>query len=37
MFSREELTHALATLGLTDVRQRVSGLAQFVSARKPAP
>jgi ubiquinone/menaquinone biosynthesis C-methylase UbiE len=37
IFSREELTHALATRGLTDVHQHVSGLAQFVAARKPAP
>jgi ubiquinone/menaquinone biosynthesis C-methylase UbiE len=37
IFSREELTHALTTRGLTDVHQRVSGLAQFVVARKPAP
>jgi SAM-dependent methyltransferase len=37
IFSREELTGALATRGLTDVQQRVSGLAQFVAARKAAP
>ncbi len=36
MFGRDELTHALSARGLTDVRQRVSGLAQFVAARKPA-
>jgi ubiquinone/menaquinone biosynthesis C-methylase UbiE len=37
IFSREELTRALATRGLANVQQRVSGLAQFVAARKPAP
>ena len=35
MFGRDELTRALRARGLTDVQQRVSGLAQFVSARKP--
>jgi SAM-dependent methyltransferase len=37
IFGREELTRALATRELIDVQQRVSGLAQFVAARKPAP
>ena len=36
VFGREELTRALTARGLIDVRQRVSGLAQFVAARKPA-
>ena len=35
MFGRDEITDALRRDGLTRVRQRVSGLAQFVSARKP--
>ena len=34
MFGRDELTRALAERGLTDVQQRVAGLAQFVSARQ---
>jgi SAM-dependent methyltransferase len=37
LFGRDELTAALRARGLTDVAQRVSGLAQFVSARKPQP
>jgi SAM-dependent methyltransferase len=37
IFGREELTGALDEGGLVDVEQRVAGLAQFVSARKPAP
>jgi len=37
MFARDELTRAVRARGLTDVEQRVSGLAQFVAARKPAP
>ena len=36
VFGREELTRALTARGLIDVQQRVSGLAQFVGARKPA-
>ncbi len=36
VFDRDDLTRALTTLGLLDVQQRVSGLAQFVAARKPA-
>ncbi len=36
VFGREELTRALTARGLVDVQQRVSGLAQFVGARKPA-
>jgi SAM-dependent methyltransferase len=35
VFGRDELTDALAALGAIDVEQRVSGLAQLVSARKP--
>ncbi len=35
MFDRDELTYALGARGLIDVQQRVSGLAQFVAARKP--
>ena len=34
IFARDELTGALRERGLSDVEQRVSGLAQFVSARK---
>jgi len=34
VFGRDELTGALRLRGLTDVRQRVSGFAQFVSARR---
>jgi SAM-dependent methyltransferase len=34
IFARDELTEALRDRGLCDVEQRVSGLAQFVSARK---
>jgi ubiquinone/menaquinone biosynthesis C-methylase UbiE len=37
IFARDELTDALRARGLTNVEQRVTGLAQFVSARKPAP
>ena len=37
IFARDELTRALRAHDLTDVQQRVSGLAQFVAARKPAP
>lgn len=36
VFARDELTQALRDDGLVDVEQRVSGLAQFVSGRKPA-
>jgi SAM-dependent methyltransferase len=35
IFGRDELTRALAGEGLVEVEQRVAGLAQFVSARKP--
>jgi SAM-dependent methyltransferase len=35
IFGREELTGALADGGLVDIEQRVVGLAQFVSGRKP--
>jgi len=37
IFARDELTGALTARGLTHVHQRVSGLAQFVAARKPVP
>jgi SAM-dependent methyltransferase len=37
VFGRDELTGALAARGLTHIRRRVTGLAQFVDARKPAP
>ncbi|HEV7399778.1 MAG TPA: methyltransferase domain-containing protein [Solirubrobacterales bacterium] len=36
VFGHEELTRALEARGAIDLEQRVSGLAQFVSARKPA-
>lgn len=35
MFGRRELTGALRDLGLVEIEQRVTGLAQFVSARRP--
>jgi len=35
IFARAELTEGLRARGLTDVQQRVTGLVQFVSARKP--
>jgi SAM-dependent methyltransferase len=35
VFGRDELTRALTARGLVDVQQHVSGLAQFVAARKP--
>ncbi len=35
IFGRDDLTRALADAGLVDVRRQVSGLAQFVSARRP--
>jgi ubiquinone/menaquinone biosynthesis C-methylase UbiE len=35
IFGRHELTRELRAQGLAEVRQRVSGLAQFVSARRP--
>lgn len=34
VFGRDEVTSAFRAAGLTDVRRRVSGLAQFVGARK---
>lgn len=37
IFDRDELTGALSEHGLLEVEQRVAGLGQFVSARKPAP
>ena len=36
IFGRDELTRALGRKRMTRVAQRVSGLGQFVSARKPA-
>jgi hypothetical protein len=36
IFARDELTAALRDRGLTSIEQRVTGLAQFVSARKHA-
>jgi SAM-dependent methyltransferase len=35
VFGRDELTGMLAEQGVTEVEQRVNGLAQFVSGRKP--
>jgi ubiquinone/menaquinone biosynthesis C-methylase UbiE len=35
IFGRDDLTGALREHGMTQVRQRVTGLAQFVSASKP--
>jgi SAM-dependent methyltransferase len=35
MFGRDELTPALAEQGVAEIEQRVAGLAQFVSGRKP--
>lgn len=35
IFARDELTRPLDAAGLIEVEQQVSGLAQFVSARKP--
>jgi ubiquinone/menaquinone biosynthesis C-methylase UbiE len=35
VFGRDELTRALSEAGLTEIEQRVAGLAQFVSANKP--
>jgi SAM-dependent methyltransferase len=35
VFGRDELTRAVRDGGLVDVEQRVSGVAQFVSGRKP--
>jgi SAM-dependent methyltransferase len=35
MFGRDELTGALRELGLTDVRGRVAGFAQYAAARRP--
>jgi ubiquinone/menaquinone biosynthesis C-methylase UbiE len=37
VFGRDELTRALSRKRMTRVAQRVSGLGQFVSARKPVP
>jgi SAM-dependent methyltransferase len=35
MFDRDELVHALRDRGFADVRQRISGLTQFVGGRLP--
>lgn len=35
VFGRDELTRALRNDGLVEIDQRVSGLAQFISGRKP--
>ena len=35
VFGRDEFTRALARAGLVEIEQRVTGLAQFVSAHKP--
>ena len=35
IFGRDDLTRALRAHGLVDVRRRISGLAQFVSALRP--
>lgn len=37
IFGRDELTGALRERGVTDVHQRVTGFAQFVAGRAPAP
>jgi len=36
VFGRDEITRALAERGFVDVRRRISGLAQFVGARREA-
>ena len=36
VFGRQEITHALEERGFEDVRRRVTGLAQFVGARRAA-
>lgn len=36
VFGRDDLTAKLTSSGLVDVKQRVTGLGQFVSARRPA-
>jgi hypothetical protein len=35
MFDRDEIVQALRERGFTDVRQRISGLTQFVGGRLP--
>jgi hypothetical protein len=35
VFAHDELTDALRAQGLVDVRRRLAGFAQFVSARRP--
>jgi hypothetical protein len=35
IFARDELTRAMKDDGLVEIDQRVTGLAQFLSARKP--
>lgn len=36
VFGRQEITGALAARGLVAIEQRISGVAQFVSARRPS-
>jgi hypothetical protein len=36
MFDRDEIVQALRERGFGDVRQRISGLTQFVGGRLPA-
>jgi SAM-dependent methyltransferase len=36
MFDRDEIVEALRARGFTDIRQRISGLTQFVGGRLPA-
>ena len=36
MFGRDEIVEALRVRGFTDIRQRISGLTQFVGGRLPA-
>ena len=35
MFERDEITGALVERGFVDIRQRITGLTQFVGGRKP--
>jgi hypothetical protein len=35
MFDRDQIVQALRERGFTDVRQRISGLTQFVGGRLP--
>jgi hypothetical protein len=36
MFDRDELTGILRASGLVDIQQQLHGVAQFVTARRPA-